>query len=359
MKKYLLLVPVMALSACSYITREESNQRMDRIEEKVDSIIVHNNTTYDILVDNELRLSELEKDARKRGVPVPQKNISVQALQQVPANQAGYQENLPQINAQQVQPAPVGAITGQDLSKVQEVNQNNVTQNVVQPAQQTQPVQQVQQQQPVQPQPVQQVQQPVQTAQAQQAVKPQPVQQKQAPKAQAQQAQPKQQAPKQQPAQQPVQTQPAQPKQPVQQVQQQQPVQTAQAAPAGQQKAVNSQALYEQAFQYYVGKEYAKAEQAFNEFLAKYPHDILAPNALYWKGETLYARAIYPQAIFAFKEVQTRYPKHPKTADSLLKTAMSYARLGDKENASLHYLVLLEDWPNSEAAQKARAMGAM
>lgn len=359
MKKYLLLVPVMALSACSYITREESNQRMDRIEEKVDSIIVHNNTTYDILVDNELRLSELEKDARKRGVPVPQKNISVQALQQVPANQAGYQENLPQINAQQVQPAPVGAITGQDLSKVQEVNQNNVTQNVVQPAQQTQPVQQVQQQQPVQPQPVQQVQQPVQTAQAQQAVQPQPVQQKQAPKAQAQQAQPKQQAPKQQPAQQPVQTQPAQPKQPVQQVQQQQPVQTAQAAPAGQQKAVNSQALYEQAFQYYVGKEYAKAEQAFNEFLAKYPHDILAPNALYWKGETLYARAIYPQAIFAFKEVQTRYPKHPKTADSLLKTAMSYARLGDKENASLHYLVLLEDWPNSEAAQKARAMGAM
>lgn len=360
MKKYLLLVPVMALSACSYITREESNQRMDRIEEKVDSIIVHNNTTYDILVDNELRLSELEKDARKRGVPVPQKNISVQALQQVPANQAGYQENLPQINAQQVQPAPVGAITGQDLSKVQEVNQNNVTQNVVQPAQQpvqTQPVQQVQQvQQPVQTQPVQQVQQaqqPVQKAQAQPAVQPKPVQQKTAPKAQAQQAQPKQQASKQQP----VQTQPAQPKQQVQQVQQ--PVQTAQAAPVGQQKALSSQALYEQAFQYYVGKEYAKAEQAFNEFLAKYPHDILAPNALYWKGETLYARAIYPQAIFAFKEVQTRYPKHPKTADSLLKTAMSYARLGDKENASLHYLVLLEDWPNSEAAQKARAMGAM
>ncbi len=119
-----------------------------------------------------------------------------------------------------------------------------------------------------------------------------------------------------------------------------------------------SRQLYDKAYNLYQKKQYAASEKAFDEFLAKYPQDVLAPNALYWKGETLYARAIYPQAIFSFKEVQTKYPKHPKTADSLLKTAMSYARLGDKENASLHYLVLIEDWPQSGAEQKARAMGA-
>jgi tol-pal system protein YbgF len=90
--------------------------------------------------------------------------------------------------------------------------------------------------------------------------------------------------------------------------------------------AQSSKQLYDNAYHLYQKRQYAEAEMAFNAFLEQYPQDVLAPNALYWKGETLYARALYPQAIFAFKDVQTRYPKHPKTADSLLKTAMSYAR---------------------------------
>ena len=109
---------------------------------------------------------------------------------------------------------------------------------------------------------------------------------------------------------------------------------------------------YDIAMNLYRNKQYAQAEQAFDAFLAANADGVLAPNALYWKGETFYARGLYPQAIFAFKEVQTRYPKHSKAPDSLLKTAMSYAKLGDTENANLHYLVLEEDFPQSPAAKR-------
>ena len=338
MKKLLYLVPVVLLTACSSAdVNLEQNQRLESLEEKVDALLVYNNKTYDILVDNELRISEVEKDAQKRGVPVPQKIVTVDSLKQlntgnfvspdVTAQQG--QENLPMQEAQQVGQAQqtgseVGALTGQDLTKVEEKTQQQVKENVVQPPKQTaeanKPVQKSAETKPAQPA---KEAQPAEAAQAKSPVT----------------------------------------EEPAQQAQTQTPQQVAAAASAENvaqvsEIATSSKQLYDNAYRLYQKHQYAESEMAFNAFLEQYPQDVLAPNALYWKGETLYARALYPQAIFAFKDVQTRYPKHPKTADSLLKTAMSYARLGDTENASLHYLVLLEDWPQSSAAQKSRSMGA-
>lgn len=333
MKKLLYLVPVVLLTACSSAdVNLEQNQRLESLEEKVDALLVYNNKTYDILVDNELRISEVEKDAQKRGVPVPQKIVTVDSLKQLNTGklpdmtaQQG-QENLPEAQHVGQAPSEVGALTGQDLTKVEEKTQQQVKENVVQPPKQTaeanKPVQKSAETKPVQPA---KEAQPAEAAQAKSPVIEEPAQQAQ--------------------------------------TQAQTPQQVAAAASAENvaqvsEIATSSKQLYDNAYRLYQKHQYAESEMAFNAFLEQYPQDVLAPNALYWKGETLYARALYPQAIFAFKDVQTRYPKHPKTADSLLKTAMSYARLGDTENASLHYLVLLEDWPQSSAAQKARSMGA-
>lgn len=325
MKKIFYFLLVVLLTACSSAdVNLEQNQRLESLEEKVDALLVYNNKTYDILVDNELRLSEVEKDAQKRGVPVPQKIVTVDSLKQpnygtptAPAAAAQADpQNLPVQDAQQA--GQVGAITGQDLTKADEKTQKQVKENVVQPPKQT----------------TQAASQPAQSAQA----KKEPVSAQPVPSALSAQTAPAEQA---------AQT-------PQQLTQKASPENVAHVSTI----ASSSKQLYDNAYQLYQKRQFAQSEMAFDAFLEQYPQDVLAPNALYWKGETLYARALYPQAIFAFKEVQTRYPKHPKTADSLLKTAMSYARLGDNENASLHYLVLLEDWPQSQAAQKARAMGA-
>ena len=117
------------------------------------------------------------------------------------------------------------------------------------------------------------------------------------------------------------------------------------------------QNAYDAALQMYRTGRYAESEAAFQAFLEVYPNSRLVPNALYWKGETYYSRGRYPDAIFAFKDVQARFPRDAKTPDSLLKTAMAYQKMGDADNASLHLAVLFEDWPKAEATQRARRMG--
>lgn len=114
---------------------------------------------------------------------------------------------------------------------------------------------------------------------------------------------------------------------------------------------------YNTALQFYRTGRFAEAEAAFQAFLEVYPNSGLVANALYWKGETFYSRSRFPDAIFSFKDVQTRFPNHLKTPDSLLKTAMAYGKLGDKANESLHLTVLFEDWPQAEATKRAQKMG--
>ncbi len=121
--------------------------------------------------------------------------------------------------------------------------------------------------------------------------------------------------------------------------------------------AKTEQNAYDMALELYRTGRFAQAETAFRAFLEAYPNSRLTPNALYWRGETFYSRGMFSDAIFAFKDVQARFPRHAKTPDSLLKTAMAYSKLGDKQNAELHLTVLREDWPKSEAATRAKQLG--
>lgn len=132
-----------------------------------------------------------------------------------------------------------------------------------------------------------------------------------------------------------------------------QPVQAGKVSKAG----GAEQGAYKNALAAYQRHKPVEAEQQFESFMAAYPESRLAPNALYWKGECLYLRGKYSDALFVFKDVTTRYPQHPKAADALLKAGMSYARMGDAENAKLHYRVLYEDYPNSQAARKGKEKG--
>ena len=90
------------------------------------------------------------------------------------------------------------------------------------------------------------------------------------------------------------------------------------------------------------------------EFLAAEPSSVLVPNALYWIGESYYQEKNYAQGILTFKDVTKRFPKHHKAAASLLKIGMSYAMMGEKDNAVLYLRALLQDFPKSEPAPMAR-----
>jgi len=97
-----------------------------------------------------------------------------------------------------------------------------------------------------------------------------------------------------------------------------------------------------------------EGRKVMTAFLEAEPNSVLVPNALYWIGESLYQEKNYAQAILSFKDVTRRYPKHHKAAAALLKIGMSYAMLGEKDNAVLYLRALLKDFPRSEPAPEAR-----
>ncbi len=97
-----------------------------------------------------------------------------------------------------------------------------------------------------------------------------------------------------------------------------------------------------------------EGRRKLNDFMTKYPGSVKAPEAEFWIGESYMNEKSYNQAILAFKEVTTRFPKDPKGAESLFRAADAYEKLGDKNNAVFHLKILVEEHPNSEWAAKAK-----
>ena len=103
--------------------------------------------------------------------------------------------------------------------------------------------------------------------------------------------------------------------------------------------------LYEQGFAQIKAQDYASAEKTFAAFMKKYPDHALAPNALYWLGETYYVRKDYNKAARTFAEAYQKYPGGPKGADNLLKLGMSLAGKGEKDNACIALGQLRKEYP--------------
>ncbi|MBO4334336.1 MAG: tol-pal system protein YbgF [Desulfovibrio sp.] len=134
-----------------------------------------------------------------------------------------------------------------------------------------------------------------------------------------------------------------------------QPAPQAAAKPAPAAKAqAGEEASYQQALKAARSGRSQEGIQKFREFLTSYPNGKYAPNAEFWIGECLYDQGKYQEAINQYATVSSKYPRHHKNADALLKSGMSYKRLGDSAKAKDSYGRLLKEFPNSEAARRAR-----
>jgi tol-pal system protein YbgF len=90
---------------------------------------------------------------------------------------------------------------------------------------------------------------------------------------------------------------------------------------------------YDMAYGYVLHKDYALAEQAFRDFLRKYPDEKLLPDAQYWLGESLFQRQRYRDAAESFLAVSTKFEHSGKAPDALLRLGQSLAALNQKEAA--------------------------
>jgi tol-pal system protein YbgF len=111
---------------------------------------------------------------------------------------------------------------------------------------------------------------------------------------------------------------------------------------------------YEAAWRPLDKKDYKTALGRFKEFLKKYPKSKLAGNAQYWIGECNYSLKDFGQAIVDFDTVRSKYPQSDKVPAALLKQGFAFAELGEKVNARLVLQEVVEKYPQSPEATRAK-----
>jgi tol-pal system protein YbgF len=124
--------------------------------------------------------------------------------------------------------------------------------------------------------------------------------------------------------------------------------------PARSDHEAQQQEAYMKAFGIFSANRYPEAITAFASFIATYPESEYAANAQYWIGECYYTQKDYQKALEAFKTVQLRYPKGKKVPDAMLKVAFSQMSLNDQPSARTTLQKLIDTYPKSPAAAKAR-----
>ncbi|MGH6682830.1 MAG: tol-pal system protein YbgF [Pseudolabrys sp.] len=109
---------------------------------------------------------------------------------------------------------------------------------------------------------------------------------------------------------------------------------------------------YDMAYGYMLHKDYALAEQAFRDFLHKYPDGKQVAEAQYWLGESMFQRQRYRDAAESFLAVSTKYQHSGKAPDSLLRLGQSLAAMNQKEAACATLAEVGRKFPRASASVK-------
>jgi len=128
------------------------------------------------------------------------------------------------------------------------------------------------------------------------------------------------------------------------------------ASPAGAPAAgVSAEELYRNAMRDKSAGHLEMALQQFAEYLRLFGNTESAPNAQYQIGEIYYQNGDYEPALKAFDALLEKYPENNKTRDGMYMKAMSLAKLGRRTEAARQFQELIDAYPGSEQALRAKA----
>lgn len=104
---------------------------------------------------------------------------------------------------------------------------------------------------------------------------------------------------------------------------------------------------YDYAFNLLRDRNFPAAEAALKTFLNQNEDGPLAANAMYWLGESHYARQDFRSAAAVFVDAYTNFPNGSKASHSLLKLGMSLGALGKTNEACIAFQELNSKFPNA------------
>ena len=115
---------------------------------------------------------------------------------------------------------------------------------------------------------------------------------------------------------------------------------------------------YDQALQAHFDGNHEEAIAKFRTLIDADADHQLTDNAAYWLAESYYSLQNYGRAIAAFETVFT-YPQSNKNDHALLKIGLCYLHLNDRENASRAFTQLLDQYPDSDLADRVAEFTVM
>lgn len=106
---------------------------------------------------------------------------------------------------------------------------------------------------------------------------------------------------------------------------------------------------------YFKQKAYENAEKGFAAFLEKNPKNRMAPDAIYYLGESFYQRGRQREAAEQYLKISTHYTSSPRAPEALLRLGQSLNALGAKEQACATYGEIARKYPNASVNVKTGA----
>lgn len=118
----------------------------------------------------------------------------------------------------------------------------------------------------------------------------------------------------------------------------------------------SSEQLYAAALAQMRAGEHGQAVLDFLDLIAKFPGHPLTAHAQYWIGEAYYLQRDFRQALLEFQRVIAQDGRGSRAADALLKIGLCYRALEEPLRAREAWEQLVQEFPRSEAARKARTL---
>jgi tol-pal system protein YbgF len=115
-------------------------------------------------------------------------------------------------------------------------------------------------------------------------------------------------------------------------------------------------ALYVKGLDSLKAGEVVTAREQFTKFLEQNSNHDLAANAHYWIGETHYSEKNFESAILSYQEVIKNYPGKEKVVAAMYKQALAFNAIKDVKSTKFVLKKLIEGFPKSEEAKKAKEM---
>jgi tol-pal system protein YbgF len=100
--------------------------------------------------------------------------------------------------------------------------------------------------------------------------------------------------------------------------------------------------------------DFEGAQNAFAEFIKRYPSSGYAPSAFFWLGNSQYATQNYKEAIDNFRLLLSQSQDHARAPEAVLAIANCQVELKDTKGARKTLEDLIKAYPKSDAAATAK-----